>query len=452
MKVKQLMYVVAIALIFVQGVNAADIQVQAGADQISAALAGAADGDVLILATDGGEYTESATLTIEIDISIKAADGLATMPVWKTAGETFIILKHNLSLAGIDFDGQNTTGKGIFNDPGLNADGTFAFNNLIINNCIFHDFDGTNTSRGESRIIHVDDGETGFQLLHIENSVFKNVMPADNNGYGIWVERDGGVPANPGALAVEIANCTFTNISARALRLEGFVADSAGTKSTLLLDHVTIANMAGQPMRIDNMAGTISNSIIANSPDEEGIRADAGTQLVVSYSDFFNLTANFDIRGAAAITEDGNLAVDPLFTDGANGDFTLTAGSPVLTAASDGKAMGDLRWDPSSTAVEQLETGFNPDQFRLEANYPNPFNPETSIQFHLSKRSMVRITIYNLAGQKVATLTDGSRNAGSFETKWNGRYADGTEAAAGLYLYRMEADGFSQTCKMMLVK
>ena len=88
----------------------------------------------------------------------------------------------------------------------------------------------------------------------------------------------------------------------------------------------------------------------------------------------------------------------------------------------------------------------------LDQNYPNPFNPSTSIPLTLSQRTQVRLAVFNVLGQKVRTLVDGTMEAGYHTMKWNGRDEAGRQAGAGTYFYLLEADSFSQTRKMTLVK
>lgn len=88
----------------------------------------------------------------------------------------------------------------------------------------------------------------------------------------------------------------------------------------------------------------------------------------------------------------------------------------------------------------------------LEQNFPNPFNPTTSIPLALPQRTQVRLAIFNVLGQKVRTLVDGPLEAGFHTMVWNGRDEAGHQAAAGTYFYLLEADAFRQTRKMTLVK
>ena len=93
-----------------------------------------------------------------------------------------------------------------------------------------------------------------------------------------------------------------------------------------------------------------------------------------------------------------------------------------------------------------------PDHFVLQPNYPNPFNPTTTIRFGLPERSPVRLVIYNIAGQRVATLVNRKMSAGFHQVQWNGKNRNGQQAASGVYIYRLTAGKQQFVKKMLLVR
>jgi len=93
-------------------------------------------------------------------------------------------------------------------------------------------------------------------------------------------------------------------------------------------------------------------------------------------------------------------------------------------------------------AIENVASTFN-----LEQNYPNPFNPTTTINYSLAKQEMVKISVYNVLGQKVAQLVNKNQRAGAYNIQWNA-----ANYASGMYLYRIEAGDFVRTKKMLLMK
>ena len=88
-----------------------------------------------------------------------------------------------------------------------------------------------------------------------------------------------------------------------------------------------------------------------------------------------------------------------------------------------------------------------PERFSLAQNYPNPFNPATEISFDLPRGSWVRLEVFNLIGQRVAILADSRFAAGHHTIRW-----DAGNCASGIYLYRIETDGFTAARKMVLLK
>ncbi len=88
-----------------------------------------------------------------------------------------------------------------------------------------------------------------------------------------------------------------------------------------------------------------------------------------------------------------------------------------------------------------------PTAFELRQNYPNPFNPTTRIQFDLPEQAVVSLEVFNVMGQRVATLAVGTFQAGQHAVEF-----DATDFASGIYIYRLQAGEFTQTQKMMLVK
>ena len=95
--------------------------------------------------------------------------------------------------------------------------------------------------------------------------------------------------------------------------------------------------------------------------------------------------------------------------------------------------------------------GALPQGFELGANYPNPFNPSTMIPYRLPASMHVRLEVFNLLGQRIATLVDGEQPAGFHTASWDATDAAGQAVAAGVYLYRLSGDGTQATRSMLLI-
>ena len=112
-----------------------------------------------------------------------------------------------------------------------------------------------------------------------------------------------------------------------------------------------------------------------------------------------------------------------------------------------GYASSEVSTTVSNQKNESLLT-----QYALFENYPNPFNPATTIAYHLPRASQVKLLVYNLAGQHVRTLVDAPQAAGRFQINWDGKDDIGNGLASGVYLYRLEAGNFAETKKMILMR
>ena len=94
----------------------------------------------------------------------------------------------------------------------------------------------------------------------------------------------------------------------------------------------------------------------------------------------------------------------------------------------------------------------NSEHFQLFQNYPNPFNPVTTLQYDLFHDVFVNITIYDLLGNVVKNIINETQKSGKKTIKWNATNNQGQSVSAGVYIYTIEAGGFRQTKKMILLK
>ena len=101
-----------------------------------------------------------------------------------------------------------------------------------------------------------------------------------------------------------------------------------------------------------------------------------------------------------------------------------------------------------------LELQSTPREFALHQNFPNPFNPDTTIKYDLAESADVTLQIYNVLGQVVRTLVASeAQNAGRYQIRWNGMDDRGVSVSSGIYFYKISADGkFQNVRKLMLLK
>ena len=104
------------------------------------------------------------------------------------------------------------------------------------------------------------------------------------------------------------------------------------------------------------------------------------------------------------------------------------------------------------TKVESQENAEIPTTFALKQNYPNPFNPTTQIRFEMPSSQLVKLSVFNVLGQKVKTLVNKQLSAGKYSFEWDGTNESGNLVSSGVYFYRFETPAFTQVHKMMYIR
>ena len=143
-------------------------------------------------------------------------------------------------------------------------------------------------------------------------------------------------------------------------------------------------------------------------------------------------------------------------------DYMHTAGVELITGtwtivANDGKydvhaENGPFTLTIDGSKLEISDSDIIPETFALYANYPNPFNPTTTISYDLPEQAQVTLGIYDILGKKIKTLVKQSQDAGNKIAVWDGTDNLGRQVSAGVYLYQIQAGDFTQTRKMLLLK
>jgi len=175
-----------------------------------------------------------------------------------------------------------------------------------------------------------------------------------------------------------------------------------------------------------------TSTISANS----GLIATLQLEVDISAPDYFvTLDANIIDNSFEANGQFFSYWVRPEFADETGDGVILPSFSPALITI---QKVTDI--------ADDLEDKL-PEAFELMQNYPNPFNPSTSILFALPQKSNVRLEVFNLLGQSVATIFNGNLEAGYHEFIW-----EAGSTPSGVYFYRLSTDDKSLTRKMMLLK
>jgi hypothetical protein len=427
------------------------IQITAGIDEVAAAvdLANTYDVEVIELLTSGGIYEESGTMKIKKAQMIRGAAGLENKPVivskspdrpFEPTGACTGFWLSDLKISGLVDDGVWNA-----DDSTKYAMRVRKMNGVYEIQCENVDFDFFVSPEDppEGYVIRLDGSAEYAREISFKNCQFtriaKHVIRADEASVS---------PGQIGNLVVE--NCTFAAIAARGIDVT-LIPDETDMAS-VLVNHCTFNDLGQDAIKIDNGFGVmVKNSIFTNIADEILDSDSTNVQSSFTFSHCDTLNAPDGFKSYLDLTTISVYAEDPEYADAANFNFTVSEFFKSNAVADDGKIVGDLRWDPANVSVG-ADKPVQPVEFCLLQNYPNPFNPETTIQYILGKSGAVRLTIFNMLGQKVQTLVYEKQAAGHQIVHWNGKDSHNRVVPSGIYYYRLEANDFSATRKMLLLK
>ena len=349
-------------------------------------------------------------------------------------------------------------------------------------------------STGRFIAVSKDDGnvawsiQTGDQILSsasVDNdgNVFfgsndGKLYAVDNSGELLWTyETEGAVTGSP-ALTMG-GEIVFPSEDGRLYKLDGsgnllwsYETEGAISSSPVIRsDGVIVFGSGDGKVYAISEEGSLAWSYDAGSPvngtaalTQDGlvvIGADDGRILVLSQSGDLlrQLRTGGAILAPVLINQDNSIHVSS--TDGyvyilenlvpenhskqlANADQPV---HPWGTFKGNNRRTGN-----QADIVERIDerdpgSGELPEAFELQQNFPNPFNPSTRIRYAVTEQAHVRLSVYNSLGQHVSTLVNGNRSPG-----WYNVTFDASGLSSGLYMYRLEANGFVETRKMMFVK
>jgi len=287
--------------------------------------------------------------------------------------------------------------------------------------------------------IHLDDDDGTFGYTSIGNEICFNLC-YDFTGIGIMVEQE-----NDSTLVYN--NTTFDCLYA-GISFRGYAAGNSDDCS-------------------------VKNNIVCNSAYSNNVIeiADIGTGFQMDYNCFFHFdpaanlihwlgndytAAQFEIYQNASTLDNNSIIINPLFVNIDSLDFSLSSISPCIDA-------GDpaLPLDPDGTIADMgiyyFDQGTITDNHTIQKtdfildNYPNPFNPNTTIEFSIQKDSNIELSIYNIKGQKIKSLTQNIFTKGSHSFIWNGNDDSGKPASSGLYYYQLIVNGKTEVVKKCLL-
>ena len=225
-------------------------------------------------------------------------------------------------------------------------------------------------------------------------------------------------------------------------------------------DHTTMNGPLNIFARFVTTTGSVAPSritISTKSPVVPSVIFD-GTNYFITWSDNF-YTANSVIMGSFIDTSGvpidtavtifnslgGKIAFYGMSTLGSNKILVVATrvDTPQFT---NGDVYGKFI-QSSTTGISENAANLTPKMFSLSQNYPDPFNPTTTISFSLPSQSFVSLKVYDIIGREVATIISGEMSAGTYSRQWNA-----TKMSSGIYFYRLQSGSYTQTKKLVLLK
>ena len=223
------------------------------------------------------------------------------------------------------------------------------------------------------------------------------------------------------------------------------------------LSVVNINAISSQIWALDIVTMVATDLITNTFGGLDGITVDHnGNYYVSSYltNEIYQFDSNFSNSGLAVAVPDG--VADIHFGIGALGKV---AGSKDTNSSVGTLAVPNLVNKVNFIPYDQLTqlttnsgeiTILN--NFKLHQNFPNPFNPITSISYEIMGEALVNITVYDLLGAEVVQLVNEIQQPGIKTTNWNGKDSEGNMVNGGIYVYRLNTNNYSETKKMVLLK
>jgi len=224
---------------------------------------------------------------------------------------------------------------------------------------------------------------------------------------------------------------TPVNDTPTAFEWVSSISDTVNITQSNLADTYTLQwGASTDPIEGDSISYLIYAKIGVSPPEE--IYDTTSTSVQITYEEFLeNVFEPFPTVSAATVKF----------------SVSATDGKDTVKVTGDDRVLFVNRYEYLSIAAEGI-----PLEFALHENYPNPFNPTTTLRFDLPEVSDITLTIYNMLGQKVKTFNMQSTPAGYHSVKWDATNDSGDPVGAGVYLYQLQTKDFVKTRKMVLLK
>lgn len=299
----------------------------------------------------------------------------------------------------------------------------------------------------------------GCQSCHGPKTSFQDFVAAmdyDGNGQieGIQHEVEGLLhwlrywlpPAGVDSISYTLINNTPDNLNIKKAYWNYQLIEGDGslgmhnTKYTISVLLKSIAMIGGDvPVELVSFSGLENNGLVT-------LKWETGSE--VNNSGFSVERKVNGVWSAIAFVDGNGTTTKPT-------EYTFT--DDLRSAKITGKVVYRLKqvdFDGTSSYTKEVELtyGSSPVNFTLDQNFPNPFNPSTTIKFSIPQNSTVTLAIYDAMGNLVKTLTNEALAAGKHEVNWNGDNNSGTKVSSGIYFYKLTAGSFTLTRKMVMMK
>ncbi len=407
--------------------------VVAGVDTLSRVVALADSGDIVELVTNGGVYEEFARVTVNKNLTIRAAANLTQKPILRWRVNDEIRVQASLLLKGIRIEGNGFAQYGMqLRDLPATAPPV----RLICEDVDFKTFSPT----GEGYVLRVRSNISRLIELRFTNCTFDSVGKS-----ALRLE----FPTN-GVDSIIYEHCTFANAAInglndgeRCLRID-FGSYSIPPK--VRVSNCTFYNIGDDALRTTGLCELRVLNSIFNRVRDNPVQCDTTLSTsTIAFCDTLENNNRFSVNFGFNI---GTIyAEDPEFENPLAFNFTISDFFAANFPGSDNRPLGPARWHPKLSA--KPVHGNHPSGFTLHQNYPNPFNPTTVISYQLAVAGNVRLEVFDALGRKVATLVSEQQASGSYSYSFNAaQYA----LSSGVYFYRLQTNGFAQTRKLLLLK
>lgn len=454
---------------------------------------GGRDTTTVYLLSRGGLYILDGTFSPTFPVHVQAT-GTGPMPRIIMGLPTGGILPNqdfqifnSLYMKGIELSGQGELGGSVLRIIRVSANEV----RVYIDSCQL-DISSQSAFRIESN--NVD-----FRLT---NSIVSNIGTMVDPANGRVIDNRG-IPLD----SVFVQNCTFYNVTSTIYR------DGGGTVNSLIYNHNTAVNVGFNGLKLGAAKfSLISNNIFKDCGFLGAIGSPTNVislspypdntitqEVIIRNNNFFTdpnisatyLTLNsviapstFDSLSNAYVTKGGytntniseqiNFSKEPILpiqtlktywnnpsgtqvdmdTVGqANFNFAYSNSYQSYSWSTDGLPLGSVSWfGMNITEIDKNKNSNIPLQYYLEQNFPNPFNPSTTIQYSLPDQERVKLNVYNVLGQLVKTLVDSFQSAGFHSVIWDGSNNNGQKVSSGIYFYKIDSGKFINIKKMILIK